>query len=63
MRLFQMVAAFAIAMPVAFPAAAAEIPAEQRKSIERVIEDYLLRNPEVIERAMEALEARREAAK
>lgn len=63
MRLFQTVAALAIALPVALPAATAEIPAEQRKFIERVIEDYLLRNPEVIERAMEALEARREAAK
>ena len=63
MRPFPIVAAFAIAASVAFPAPAAEIPAEQRKSLERVIEDYLLRNPEVIERAMQALEAKREAAK
>lgn len=62
MRPFQMAAAFAIAMSIAIPATAAEIPVEQRKSIERVIEDYLLRNPEVIERAMQALEAKRESA-
>ena len=63
MRPFSMLAAFAIATAVAFPASTSELPAEQRKSIERVVEEYLLRNPEVIERAMEALEAKREAAK
>ncbi len=48
---------------VAPPASAAEMKAEQRKAIENVIDDYLLRNPEVIERAIQALEAKREAEK
>ena len=63
MRFCSMVAACAIAAAVALPVSAAEITAEQRKTIEGVVEDYLLRNPELIERAMQALEAKREAAK
>ena len=42
-------------------AGAADMPADQRKAIETVIEEYLVRNPEVIERALRALEANRKA--
>lgn len=63
MRPCSILAACAIAMAATLPVSAADIPADRRKAIERVVEDFLLRNPELIERAMEALEAKREAAK
>ncbi len=53
------VAALALSSPPG--AAAAELSPDQRKAIEAVIEDYLVRNPEVIERALQTLEATREA--
>ncbi len=49
-----------VVLPSAHLAAAEPTP-EQRRAIEAVIEDYLVRNPEVVERALTALEARREA--
>lgn len=63
MRLCSILAACAIALAATLPVSAADIPTDRRKAIERVVEDFLLRNPELIERAMEALEAKREAAK
>ncbi len=63
MRLWALVAICAIAAAGALPVSAAEMTAERRKAIENVVESYLLRNPEVVERAMRALEAKREAAK
>ena len=63
MRLWSLVTACAIAAAGIPPASAAEMTAERQKAIEDVIESYLLRNPEVIERAMRALEAKQEAAK
>ena len=51
-------AAAAAAMP---RAGAAEMPPERRQAIEAVIEDYLVRNPEVIERALRSLEAKRKS--
>lgn len=63
MRLCSMLAACATAVATALPVSAADIPVDRRKAIERVVEDFLLRNPELIERAMEALEVKREAAK
>ena len=63
MRLLSLLTACAIAAAGILPASAAEMTAEQRKAIESVIESYLLRNPEVIERAMRALEAKQEAAR
>ena len=63
MRFWTLAAVCSIAAAGAPPISAAELTTEQRKAIEGVVESYLLRNPEVIERAMEALEAKREAAK
>ncbi len=63
MRSWILAAVCAIAVAGALPARAAEMTAEQRQAIESVVESYLLRHPEVIERAMEALAAKREAAK
>ena len=61
MRLRILAVLCAVAAAGALPAPAAEMSAERREAIEKVIESYLLRNPEVLERAMEALEAWREA--
>ena len=63
MRLWSILATCAIVAATALPVRAAEMTPGQRKSIESVVQDFLLRNPEVIERAMQALEAKREAAK
>ncbi|MBA3519841.1 MAG: DsbA family protein [Rhizobiales bacterium] len=49
-------AAFLLAAP-----AAAELNPEQKGEIEAVIRDYLIANPEVIEEAINALRAKREA--
>lgn len=55
------VAGFCLAAPV-LPAQA-ETSAEEKREIERIVRDYILTHPEVIEKALVALEAqRREAA-
>lgn len=63
MRFRSILAACTVAVAAALPVSAADIPADQRKTIERVVEEFLLRNPELIERAIQALEAKREAAR
>ena len=63
MYLTVLAATFAIAIPVADGFAqtgAATIP--ERSAIERLVRDYLLRNPEIIEEALTALQAKKEAA-
>ena len=50
-----------IALPLTPAAVAAEMSADRRQAIEAVIEDYLVRNPQVIERALRALDAKRKA--
>ena len=62
-----LLAALAVALAVAAPLAdgSAETgaaTAPERRAIERIVRDYLLRNPEIIEEVMEALQARKEAA-
>ncbi len=60
-RVFLIAGVFtALALP-GLQAAAADLSPDRRKAVEAVIEDYLIRNPQVIERALQALEARREA--
>lgn len=50
----------AVAQEAAHDAARSMSPAE-RKAVESVIESYLISNPQVIERALQALEAKRKA--
>jgi protein-disulfide isomerase len=47
-----------LALPVARPAAAQSFNAEQRSEIERIVKDYLLKNPELLQEAMAELERR-----
>lgn len=54
------VLAQAPAKPVTKPAA---VPAAQRAAIESVVRDYLLKNPELVREAMQALQAKEEAEK
>ena len=56
----RLVLAAALALPAA-AVGAAEFTDAQRRAIEAVVEDYLARNPEAVERALHALEERREA--
>ena len=61
-HLFVILGVFAALAPTLGPEAAAGEPGpDRRKAIEATIEDYLIRHPEVIERALRTLEARREA--
>ena len=55
----RLVLAAALALPAA-AVGAAEFTDAQRRAIEAVVEDYLARNPEAVERALHALEERRE---
>lgn len=55
-----LVLAAALALPTA-AGGAAEFTDAQRRAIEAVVEDYLARNPEAVERALRALADRREA--
>lgn len=55
-----LVLAGALALPAA-AGGAAEFTDAQRSAIEAVVEDYLARNPEAVERALRALEDRRNA--
>ncbi|QJR16265.1 DsbA family protein [Usitatibacter palustris] len=58
----------ALAVALATPAVLAQspaptVPVEQRAAIESVVRDYLLKNPEVVREAMQALQAKEEAEK
>lgn len=44
------------------PAQAAELPAAQRAEIEKIVREYLLKNPETIVEALQAYEAQQHAA-
>ena len=58
-RMFGMaVAATAIALT---PACAQEVDASNKEAIEKIVKDYILENPEIIEEALIALNAKREA--
>jgi len=54
LRTLALAAALALPLP-----AAAEMPAAEREEIERIVRDYLLANPEVLETALQGLEAKR----
>lgn len=56
-----LILAAALALPAAAAVGAAEFTDAQRRAIEAVVEDYLARNPEAVERALRALADRREA--
>src|SRR4029450_3323927 len=52
-----------LALPAAAPADAQTFNAEQRGEIERIIKEYLLKNPELLQEGMTGLEKRRDAGK
>lgn len=54
---------FALLTAAAMPAAAGEFSKSQTKSIEKIVHDYLVQNPEVMIEVMSELDARQEAAK
>jgi protein-disulfide isomerase len=56
------VACLALAAPALAPAAQAQISDAQRGEIERIIREYLLRNPEVLQEAIAELEKKQAAA-
>lgn len=57
-----LISALLLAWAVASPARA-EMKADEKREIERIVRDYILQNPEIVEKALVALEAqRREAA-
>jgi protein-disulfide isomerase len=56
------VACLALAAPALAPAAQAQFSDTQRGEIERIIKDYLLRNPEVLQEAIGELEKKQAAA-
>lgn len=53
-----LISALLLAWAVASPARA-EMNADDKREIERIVRDYILQNPEVIEKALVALEAQR----
>lgn len=63
-RLSALPAALVVALPLATgPTLAAEpISAEQKAAIEKIVRDYIIANPEIIEEAMAAQEQRKTAA-
>jgi protein-disulfide isomerase len=54
--------AIAIALPAAAPAGAQSFSPDQRGEIERIIKDYLLKHPELLQEVMTELEKRQTAA-
>ena len=54
--------AFALALPVAAPARAQSFSADQRGEIERIIKEYLLSHPELMQDVMSELEKRQSVA-
>jgi protein-disulfide isomerase len=52
----------AFALPAAAPAGAQSFSADQRGEIERIIREYLLKNPELLQEVMSELEKRQTAA-
>jgi protein-disulfide isomerase len=64
LRLSLVLASALIAAPLAFaPAHAQTVSPAQRSEIEAIIKEYLIKNPEVLQEAMEELENRQNAAK
>lgn len=57
-----LVSALLLAWAVASPAQA-EMNADDKREIERIVRDYILQNPEVVEKALIALETQRREAK
>jgi protein-disulfide isomerase len=54
--------AIALALPAAAPAGAQSFSPDQRGEIERIIKDYLLKHPELLQEVMTELEKRQTAA-
>ena len=54
--------AIALALPAAAPAGAQSFSPDQRGEIERIIKDYLLKHPELLQEVMAELEKRQTAA-
>ena len=54
--------AIALALPAAAPAGAQSFTPDQRGEIERIIKDYLLKHPELLQEVMTELEKRQTAA-
>jgi protein-disulfide isomerase len=54
--------ALALAVPAAAPAGAQSFSADQRGEIERIIREYLLKHPELLQEVMSELEKRQTAA-
>jgi protein-disulfide isomerase len=54
--------AIALALPAAAPAGAQAFSPDQRGEIERIIKDYLLKHPELLQEVMSELEKRQTAA-
>ena len=54
--------AIALALPAAAPAGAQSFSPDQRGEIERIIKDYLLKHPELLQEVMSELEKRQTAA-
>ena len=52
-----------LALPTATPAPAQPFTGEQRGEIERIIREYLLKNPELLQEVMTELEKKQAAAK
>lgn len=59
-RSLPLIVALVLALAVPASQAADEIPPAQRSAFEKLIRDYLVRNPEVLLEAMDALEKKRE---
>ncbi len=57
-----MLAGFLLLGPALAPAHAAALDSEQKAEVEKIIGDYLLRNPEIILKVMDELKRRREAS-
>ena len=55
-------AAFAALMAFAVPASAQDFSAAQRGEIEKIVREYLIAHPEVLQEAMAELEKRQSAA-
>ena len=60
MSRFMIGMALAALLSAVFPALAAEPTAEERAAMEKVVRDYILTNPEIVEQALMALQAKRE---
>ena len=54
--------ATALALSAAVPAAAQDFSAAQRGEIEKIIRDYLIKHPEVLQEAMAELEKKQQVA-